>query len=353
MSAGSQTNQQQGGIDGSDASLYLHPQTLARLGSFELRAKQIVEGVMSGMHRSPQHGFSVEFAQHRQYVPGDDLRHLDWKVWGRTDRLHLKQYQQETNLDVICLVDASGSMAFGSRSFADASGSSMKTSPDGRANWTKFDHATAVAAAISYITLSQGDRAGLVVFSDKVHALLRRSSSQMQWRQIVSALSAEPMSIDPTRDDFEARATNIARVMEQTMATVTNRSLVVLISDLFMQPERFKAALARLKGRGHDMILFQILDRAETAFDPEMFGAKAGRPERFLGLEGEAGLRVDPRAIREGYLRAIHTHIDMIKHTVLRFGFDYHAIDTHMWLGPTLAAFVARRNAEMRRNKHG
>ncbi|MCA9278847.1 MAG: DUF58 domain-containing protein [Phycisphaeraceae bacterium] len=353
MPAESQVNQQRDGIDSSDASLYLHPQTLARLGTFELRAKHIVEGVMSGMHRSPMHGFSVEFAQHRQYVPGDDLRHLDWKVWGRTDRLHLKQYQQETNLDVICLVDASGSMAYGSRSFADASGTNMGHSPDGRVLWSKFDHATAVAAAISYITLSQGDRAGLVVFSDKVHALLKRSSSQTQWRQIVSALSTEPMNIDPSRDSFDARATNIARVMEQTMATVTNRSLVVLISDLFMQPERFKAALARIKGRGHDLILFQTIDRAELTFDTEMFGAKAGRPERFLGLEGEGALRVDPRAIRDGYLKAIHGHIDMIKHTVLQFGFDYHLIDTYTWLGPTLAAFVARRNAEMRRNKQG
>src|SRR2546429_675208 len=106
----------------ADASLYLHPQTLARLSSFELRAKLIIEGLSSGLHRSPFQGFSVEFAQHRPYVPGDDLRHLDWKVFGRTDKLQLKQYQQETNLDLMILVDSSGSMRYGSRSFEDASG---------------------------------------------------------------------------------------------------------------------------------------------------------------------------------------------------------------------------------------
>src|SRR5690606_3035311 len=117
----------------------------ARLGSFELRAKMIVEGVMSGQHRSPYQGFSVEFAQHRPYVAGDDIRHLDWKVYGRSDKLQLKQYQQETSLDLIVMVDCSGSMRYGSRSFAEASGIGRKASPDGRANWSKFDHATAIA----------------------------------------------------------------------------------------------------------------------------------------------------------------------------------------------------------------
>src|SRR5688572_21876903 len=168
----------------AEASLYLHPQTLARLASFELRAKMIVEGVMSGQHRSPYHGYSVEFAQHRPYVAGDDIRHLDWKVYGRSDKLHLKQYQQETNLDMMVLVDSSGSMRYGSRSFEDASGVGRKTSPDGRSNWTKFDHATAVAAALSYMALRQGDRAGLAVFADEVRAMVKRSSAQGQWRQI-------------------------------------------------------------------------------------------------------------------------------------------------------------------------
>jgi uncharacterized protein (DUF58 family) len=220
----------------ADASLYLHPQTLARLGSFELRAKMIVEGVMSGQHRSPYHGFSVEFAQHRPYVAGDDLRRLDWKVYGRSDKLHLKQYQQETSLDLVVLVDASGSMQYGSRSFEDASGAGHTLSPDGRSNWSKFDHATAIAAALAYITLHQGDRAGLVVFADDVRGMVRRSSSQSTWRQIVGALAAHYVPGRRPNIDETSRPTDIGRAIDQSLAKITNRCLLVIISDFFTDP---------------------------------------------------------------------------------------------------------------------
>lgn len=319
-----------------DASLYLHPQTLARLRTFELRAKMIVEGVMSGQHRSPYQGFSVEFAQHRPYVAGDDLRHLDWKVFARSDKLHLKQYQQETNLDLVAMVDASGSMDYGSRSFAEASGVGRKTSLDGRDYWSKFDHATALAAAMCYVTLRQGDRAGVVVFADEVRALVRRSSSTATWRQVVGALSTHPVD----------RPTDLARATDQTLAKITNRCLIVLISDFFEDPERIRAAFARIKHKGHDLIVFQVLDRAERTFE---FAESAP----FEGLEGEAVLRVDPRAIRRSYLDAINAHLERVEKITRSFGFDYQLVDTHDWLGPPLAAFVARRNAQIKRSKYG
>ena len=324
----------------ADASLYLHPQTLARLSSFELRAKMIVEGVMSGQHRSPYHGFSVEFAQHRPYVAGDDIRHLDWKVYARSDKLHLKQYQQETSLDLVLLVDASGSMRYGSRTFEDASGAGHTMSPDGRTNWSKFDHATAIAAAMAYITLHQGDRAGLVVFSDQVQAMVKRSSSQGTWRQIVGALAAhyQTQPGDATTD--------IGRVIDQTLAKLTNRCLLVLISDLFTDPEEIRAAMARAKHRRHDLIAFQILDREERDFD-----FQDAAP--FEGLEGEARLRIDPRALRAGYLEALNRHLDKVQKIARGFGFDYQLVSTHDWLGPPLAAFVARRNAQIKRSKYG
>ena len=225
-----------------DAQLYLHPQTLARLSSFELRAKMIVEGFSSGQHRSPYQGLSVEFAQHRPYVAGDDLRHLDWKVFGRTDRLHLKQHQQETNFDLIILVDSSGSMSYGSRSFEEASGEGVTKSADGRSHWSKFDHATALAAALAYITLRQSDRVGLVVFADEVRASLKRSSSQGTWRQIVGALSLHP--VDVTNRN---RKTDLLRATDQALAKMTNRSLVAIISDFFMGAEQVRDALARLR----------------------------------------------------------------------------------------------------------
>jgi uncharacterized protein (DUF58 family) len=324
----------------ADASLYLHPQTLARLSSFELRAKMIVEGVMSGQHRSPYHGFSVEFAQHRPYVAGDDIRHLDWKVYARSDKLHLKQYQQETSLDLVLLVDASGSMRYGSRTFEDASGAGHTLSPDGRTNWSKFDHATAIAAAMAYITLQQGDRVGLTVFADQVQGMIKRSSSQGTWRQIVGALAVHYQT-QPT-----GAATDIGRVIDQTLAKLTNRCLLVLISDLFTDPEEIRAAMARVKHRRHDLIAFQVMDREEREFD-----FQDAAP--FEGLEGEARLRIDPRALRSGYLAAMNRHLTEVQKIARGFGFDHQLVSTHDWLGPPLAAFVARRNAQIKRSKYG
>ncbi|MEM0982388.1 MAG: DUF58 domain-containing protein [Planctomycetota bacterium] len=319
-----------------DASLYLHPQTLARLGSFELRAKMIVEGVMSGMHRSPYRGVSVEFAQHRAYSPGDDLRHLDWKVYAKTDKLQVKQYQQETNLDLVVLVDSSGSMNYGTRSFESASGEGAKQSLDGRTNWTKFDHATALAAALSYVTLRQGDRSGLVVFADEIRAMVGRSSSRGTWRQIVGALSTETVDAP----------TDFPRAIDQVLGSITNRAMLVVISDFFTDLDAVRTALARVKHRGHDVIAFQILDRSETDF---AFADAAP----FEGLEGEGTLRVDPRALRAGYLDAISEHNRKLDKLFRSFGFDVQQFGTHDWLGPPLAAYVARRNALLKRSKHG
>jgi len=312
---------------GLDPHLYLHPQTLARLATMDLRAKMIVEGVMAGQHRSPYTGVSIEFAQHRPYVAGDDIRHLDWKVYARTDKLQVKQYQQETTLDLVILVDSSGSMRFGSRLFSDASGSASETSPDGRPNWSKFDHATATAAALAYITIHQGDRVGLGVYADEMRALVERSARKSTWKQIVDALATEPVE----------RHTDIVRIMDQTLAKVTNRCLLVLISDFFDDPENIRSAFAKAKHRGHDLIALQILDKAETTFEFDDPGA-------FIGLEDESTIRIDPRALRKDYLEAINHHIDLVSQHARSFGFDHQVVSTHKWLGPTLSSFVARRN---------
>jgi uncharacterized protein (DUF58 family) len=296
----------------------------------------IVEGLSAGLHRSPHQGLSVEFSQHRPYVAGDDLRHLDWKVYGRTDKLQLKQHQQETNLDLVVLVDASGSMSYGSRSFEDASGEGHSQSIDGRTNWSKFDHATALAAAISYITLRQGDRVGLAVFADTMKSLVRRSSSQGTWRQIVGALSVHPADAANRN-----RPTDLQRAVEQVLGKVHNRCIIAVCSDFFSDIAELRESLARLRHARHDVLLFQVLDRDEETFD---FADSAP----FEGLEGETPLRIDPRSLRQAYLDAFNAHNAEIAKTALGLGFDYQRVSTHGWLGPTLAAFVAKRNAVMK-----
>jgi len=316
------------------AENYLAPETLGQLAPFELRAKMIVEGVMSGMHRSPYQGMAVEFAQHRQYVAGDDPKHLDWKVFGRSDKLYIKQYQQETNLDVILLVDASASMGFGSLDVKPQWGGTVSSRR--RSKWTKFDHATALATAMAYLCLQQQDRVGVAVFADEVRSLIKRSSARAQWRRIVSALGAEPV---------EAR-TNFAKVTDEVLSKITNRALFVVISDLFDDRESIRQALARFKHRRHDVIVLNTLDRQEMNFD-------FTQPAPFEGMEQEGRLRIDPRPLREAYLEAIGDHLDFISQTARSFGFDYHRLDTHESIGPPLAYLLARRTLFLKRSKVG
>jgi uncharacterized protein (DUF58 family) len=316
------------------AEHYLAPETLMQLAPFELRAKMIVEGVMSGMHRSPYQGMAVEFAEHRQYTAGDDLKHLDWKVYGRSDKLYVKRYQQETNLDVILLVDASASMRYGSLSIKKGWGGTDASRRG--AVWTKFDTATAVAAALAYLCLHNQDRVGLAVFADELRSVVERSGARAQWRRIVNALSVEPVN---------AR-TNLAKVTDQVLGKVTNRALFVVISDLFDEIESIRQMLARFRHRGHDTILLQTLDRQELRF-------AFAQPAPFEGLEGEGRLRIDPRALREEYLASLQRHLDAIGRLALEFGFDSLRLDTHESVGPALAFLLARRNARIKKSRAG
>lgn len=316
------------------AENYLAPETLVQLGPFDLRAKMIVEGVMSGMHRSPYQGMAVEFAQHRQYVAGDDLKHLDWKVFGRSDKLVVKQYQQETNLDVILLIDASASMAYGTLGIKAGWGGTKAS--DIQRVWTKFDHATATAVAIAYLCLQQQDRVGVAVFADDIKAMVKRSSARGQWKAIVNTLNVHPVQAK----------TNIAKVTEQALGKVQNRALFIIISDFFDDIDSIRSALARFRHRRHDVILMQTLDRQELQFD-------FAQPAPFEGLEQEGRLRIDPRALREAYLESFRKHNDAVAKAALGFGFDCIQLDTHNSVGPALSYLLARRNAQIKRSKSG
>lgn len=314
------------------AENYLAPETLGQLAPFELRAKMIVEGVMSGMHRSPYQGLAVEFAQHRQYVSGDDIKHLDWKVFGRTDKLYIKQYQQETNLDVMLMVDASASMGFGTLKVKPKWGGT--TASEAANAWTKFDHATASAVALAYLCLHHQDRVGVAVFADELKRMVSRSSAKGQWRRIVTSLSTEPVQAN----------TNIIKCVDQILAKVTNKALFIILSDLFEDFDHIRQAMARFRYKGHDVILLQTLDRQEMRFNFD-------QPAPFQGMEGEGKLRIDPRALREAYLTSFAKHNDAIAKAALGFGFDYHRMDTHESVGPALSYLLARRNAFAKRSR--
>src|SRR5437764_4088253 len=205
---------------GSDYRRYLDPRTLARVGSLDLRARLVVEGLMTGMHRSPYQGISIEFAQHRQYVAGDDTRHVDWKVFGKTDKIYLKQYQEETNLHLICVVDASESMGFSSIG-------------EGKETWSKYDHATAIAASLSYMAIQQQDSVGLAIFDNDLKKYHKPSNSPAQWKMITRELTLEP----------RLRKTNTGRILDQLAEKLTHRSLIVILSDFFDDIEGIKKGL--------------------------------------------------------------------------------------------------------------
>jgi len=312
---------------------YLDPKTLAAIGSLELRARLVVEGLMSGMHRSPYQGVSVEFAQHRQYTPGDDIRHLDWKVFGRTDKLYLKQYQKETNLDLVILVDQSGSMAYSSHM-----GSRQHL-------WRKYDHAACIAAAMAYLALRQQDRVGLVLFTDRMRTATRLSNSHDHWRTIVETLTdAAPALMDVTGHMGDDKTTDLARLFDETLARTRQRSIIVLISDLFDEPAALERGLARVQHRGHDLVVLQTLDPAEVSFPFRT-------PTDFVGLEGEPRLGLDPAALRKAYIEVMLEHQRQMLAVTRRFRFDHVVLDTSEPPGPALSRFLAHRSAMVDRRR--
>lgn len=318
-----------------DAS-YLDPATLSAVDSIDLRARMIVEGLVTGMHRSPHQGFNVEFAQHRQYAPGDDLRHLDWKVFAKTDKLYLKQFQKETNLDLVVLVDVSGSMAY-------TSGHSNK----GQGNWRKYDHAATLAAVLTYLALQQQDRAGLALFSDTVRRTVRTSNTHGHWQSITEVLTQSVPELsdkDYKNSGVTERGTSLQRAFGHMLANLTRRSLMVVISDLFVDPEALEDGLAQARYRGHDLMVLQTLDPAELNFSFRS-------PTRFIGLEGEGDLGLDPPALRQAYLAAMQEHLRKVEKMTRRFGFDYLLLETSQSLKAPLSHFLAYRASAARKGK--
>ena len=302
----------------TDYRKYLDPRTLARIASLDLRARLIVEGLMTGMHRSPYQGASVEFAQHRPYAFGDDIRRVDWKVLAKTDRVYLKQYIEETNLHLICVVDSSESMGYG-------------TVGDAGAAWTKFDHATAIAASLAYMAIQQQDSVGLAVFDKELKKFLKPSNSPGQWKTITQELTVMP----------RIAKTGTGHVLDQLAEKLTHRSLIVILSDFFDDLTEIKQGLTHLRYKKHEVMAFQVLDPMEIEFPFEDVTL-------FKGLEQLGDLLTEPRALRDGYLEQLGTFTDELKRMCRGMRIDFTRMNSSEPLDVTLSGFLATRAASIK-----
>lgn len=295
---------------------YLDPKVLAKIRGLELRARLLVEGYFSGMHRSPYCGASVEFADYRQYVQGDDFRHIDWKVYGRTDKHYIKLYEQETNLTCLLVVDCSRSMSYRS---------------DGAA-MTKHEYATSIAAALAYLALRQQDAVGLAVFDRAVTGYVRPSNHPAHWktliRELLSATGPEKTSIRPVLDDVAER--------------LGRRSMIVLISDLFDEPADILTGLRHLRYRRNETLVFNVLDPAELTFP-------FTGPTRFVGLEAADSLLAEPGLLRHRYLAAVEHFITGLRRACREMQVDYELFNTAGPLDAAISAYLATRNTSIRR----
>lgn len=319
----------------SDYRIYLDPRVLARVSSLDIRARLIVEGLMTGQHRSPYQGISVEFAQHRPYVAGDDIRHVDWKVYGKTDKIYLKQYQEETNLHLLCIVDASESMAFGSVMPTGESLSPMERvanllGPGQARPWSKYDHATAIASVLSYMAIQQQDSVGLAVFDSELKRYFKPSNAPAQWKIITHELQQTP----------RLKKTNTGRVLDQLAEKLTHRSLIVLLSDFFDDIESIKKGLRHLRYKKHEVMVFHVLDPMEIEFPFEDVVL-------FKGLEEMGELLTEPRALREGYLEQLGRFTDELKRLCRGMNIDYVRMNSGEPLDVTLSSFLATRAASV------
>jgi uncharacterized protein (DUF58 family) len=293
----------------NDDKNYFDPKVLAGISNLYLRARWVVEGMMSGVHRSRSKGFSVEFEEHREYSPGDEIRRIDWKALGKFDRYFIKEYEDETNLRAYLLVDSSGSMDYAS---------------DGI---TKFDYGCTLAASLAYLILRQQDAAGVVTFSDHIEAFIPPKAKRDYLLQILHALE----------NRGPGGETNVGKILEEIAGQIKRRGLVVLVSDLLDEPEKILKGLRLFRFKGNDVIVFHLLDPAELSlpFDGNIL---------FEDLE-ELNLRVvaDPRAIRKTYREVVEEFTSRMRQECHDNIIDYQLISTSTPLDRALASYLSWR----------
>jgi uncharacterized protein (DUF58 family) len=297
---------------------YLLPEVIARLRGLDLRARMVVAGVLSGMHRSVYHGQSVEFAEHRPYVAGDDIRRIDWRLYGRKDRFFIKQYEEETNLRCNVLLDASRSMAYGS----------------GPLN--KFDYAACLAAALAYLLVRQHDAVGLITFDHEVRRKLPATTGRPQLANVISLLEASQ----------PAGSTNVKILFHQLAEELRRRSLVVLISDLLADTQDVLAGLEHICYSGHELVLLHVMDDDEWNF-PFVENTL------FEGLEEEQRLLADPQALRASYLEAVRDFCARVRAVCLKHRADYVPVNTRQPLDAVLSGYLSGRSVRAAHGRNG
>jgi uncharacterized protein (DUF58 family) len=297
-----------------DSKRFLHPEAVKRIARLDLRARYVVEGFLSGLHRSPYFGQSVEFRQHRQYTYGDDLRYVDWKVWAKQDRYYVKQFEEDTNLRSTLLCDVSASMRYG----------------NGAMN--KYEYACSVAACLAYLLLRQQDAVGCVSFDDAVRLAVPQRTKRNHLDSILQALdSCSPQN-----------KTDLYQILRNVSENYPRRGMMVLVSDLLVPREGFFQGLRLLRSCGHDVMVFHVLDDDELDFP-------FTGPTRFEALESVDQLRCNPRALREGYLAALGAYLDEIRLGCSRNQVDYIPLRTSQPLDAALAAYLSNRLGKQRK----
>jgi len=291
-----------------DYRKYLNPEVVSRLKNMRLRARLIVEGFISGLHRSPYHGFSVEFSDYRPYMPGDEIRHIDWKAYGKTDRFYIKQFEEETNVKAYILLDISASMSY----------SSDKIS--------KLEYASYLAAALSYLMIEQRDAVGLISFDEKIQNYLSPRSVRSYLTQILSVLE----TVKPTQK------TNIATTLHTLAERIHRRGLIILLSDLLDEPAQVLSGLKHFRHRGHDVIVFQILDPREVDFDFK-------RNAMFRDLETGDKMNTQPWHIRAEYQRLMSDFVQNYRRECRNNLIDFVALNTAMDFDRALLEYMIKR----------
>jgi uncharacterized protein (DUF58 family) len=288
---------------------YLQPEVVAKLHNMELVARLVVEGFITGLHKSPYHGFSVEFAEHRQYMPGDEIKHIDWKIYGRTDRYYIKQFEEETNLKAYLILDASRSMSFGS---------------DGR--MSKLEYASYIAASLAHLMVQQRDAVGLTVYDERIRTYMPPHATKTYLKEILRQLeSLEGSNKTATADSLHQIAERIKR-----------RGLVIILSDLFDKSEQVMSALRHFRHKKNEVIVMQVLDPLERSF-------AFGRDAVFKDLETNEELTTQPWHIQKAYQESMKQFLETYKKECRENNIDYVLLDTATPFDVALIEYLHKR----------